>query len=286
MSFARYRNFREYQPIVTAEEETPVFRFHNGHDATDCQLWHLLYEPMTVLILFSDGQVREKGHIVIYPQQNQSATIAVQWVESINFNNQMLAFYKVLKADLSLAGWQHWYLKRIFRHSVRKGSNFMAVYNFDVYRKLVALFSFPKQVRLVSVRIDGSEAHFPIDLCAVLDHLVVLGVRNSNQNMNRLQIGDTFYLGDATADGYNDIYALGKFAEKVKSPAMIDVGGFKIPAVISSYRKLTLQQTLPFERQTLYFASVEDPVVVNQAASLFHIHKIWLTKNLNYTTVA
>jgi hypothetical protein len=286
LPFARYRKLKEYQPI-SDNGQTPLFRFHGTNGATHCRVWHLLYEPMTVLVVFDDGNIRENGHIEIFPQpQKRSAMIEVELLGTVNSNNQMLAFYKVLHADLALTNWQQWYLKRIFGHSIRKGANFMAVYNFDIYRKLVALFSFPKQVRLVSMQIQGDAVHFPIDLCAVLDTIAVIGVRNSNRNMGQLQTGDTFYLGNAAAADYRQIYALGKFNDGDNQKERIDVGDFEIPAVVSGYRKLTLQQKLPFENQTIYIASVASAVDLNDKENLFHIHKIWMAKNLKYTTVA
>ena len=250
LPFARLRKLKEYQP-VSGPAKKPLFGFDDGAQITNCALWHVLYEPMLVLVDLAKPVQNARIHI--YPnQQNRAATLSVMLFDSIEIQNQKFALYKVVDAELNLAQWQQWYLKRIFGHSLRKGSNFMATYDFGIYRKLAALFSFPKQVRLVSIQNGQTVGHFPIDLCAVLDGFVVIGVRNSNKTIATLELGAVFYLGKAAADDYQQIYTLGKFHDNDNQGKKMEIDGLKIPAVISGYRKLKLQQRILFENQTLY----------------------------------
>lgn len=286
LPFARLRSLREYQPI-SGPVPAPRFEFEDPDGNFDCGLWQVLYEPMTVLVDHQKPNVSAQARIHIYPDmRNRSATLRVEALNSFDTQDHKLTFYKVIGADLALAPWQRWYLKRTFGHSVRKGSNFLSTYDFKVYKQLAALFSFPKPVRLVSVPDHDAGKHFPIDLCAIVRQTAVLGVRNSNLAMQQLQTGAVFYLGDASAADYTQIYTLGKFNGSDNPTQTIAVGDCKVPAVISGYRKLQLQQRIGFENQTIYIASVLQEVTLNDKKPLFHLHKIWMVHHQKYVTVA
>ena len=285
-----FRHLKEYQPAAFEKPPVPVFRIWNSMDWVDCKVFHVLYEPMLVLIQFdndTDFSVFKNCSIRIYDYKYPkkfTSELTVSLLNSINEDNKVLCFFEVGDASLNLSSLKKIYLKRIYNFS-RKGPNFMSVYNFSIYRKLVALFSFPKQVRIISIKLAGKNHHFPIDLCGFAGNTVVIGVRNSNQKMNTLEIGDTFYLSEANAVDYDQIYALGKFSDCENQATTIETKDMSFPDVISSYQKLRLQQKLLFENQTLYIAKSTETVTLNDKKPLFHLHKIWLMDGKNFIKV-
>ena len=276
-----FRRLKEYQPVTFEKTPVPVFKIGNGNYWVDCSVFHVLYEPMLVLVPFGiavDAAVFQDTKIRIYDSRNpqkMTAELGVSLFKSIAEENANLCLFEVLEANLNLSFLKELYLKRIYNLSL-KGPNFMSVYNFDIYKKLAALFSFPKQVWLVSIPSPSGNQHFPIDLCGIAGDTVIVGVRNSNKNMGNVNIGETFYISQAAASDYDKIYTLGKFSNNENPIEKIETAETAFPDVICDYRKLVLEQKLPFENQTIYVCKTAAIVKLNDKKPLFHLHKIWL----------
>jgi len=276
-----FRSLKEYQPVTFEKTPVPVFKIGTGNGWVDCTVFHVLYEPMLVLVPFDmavDVAVFQHTSIRIYDSQNPqkiTAELSVSLFKSIAEENANLCFFEVLEANLNLSFLKKLYLKRIYNFSL-KGPNFMSVYNFGIYKKLAALFSFPKQVWLVSIPSPNRNQHFPIDLCGIVANLVIIGVRNSNKNMGSVIVGGTFYISRAAASNYDKIYTLGKFSNDGNPIATIETAEMAFPDVICDYRKLALHQKLVFENQTIYLCKSAAIVKLNDKKPLFHMHKIWL----------
>ena len=165
--------------------------------------------------------------------------------------------------------------------SLKRDKNFIHDYDFSVYEKLVALFSFPKQVWLVSLLDGNSTKNFPVDLCAFLNNTIIIGVRNSNQYMQQLNDEDIFIMSTAAAEDYGKIYSLGKFLGEQNSVLQtIQDEGFALPNIICKSYKLRLEKKLKLEHQTIYISSILNTTIVNSNKKPFyHMHKIWLWKN-------
>jgi len=270
-----FRRLKEYQPVAFEETPVPIFKIGNGNDWVDCTVFHVLYEPMLVLVPFDIAvniAVFQYTKIRIYDSRNPQKMIAelsISLFNSINETNHNLCLFEVLDANLNLSFLKKLYLKRIYNFSL-EGPNFMSVYNFDIYKKLAALFSFPKQVWLVSIPSPNANQHFPIDLCGIAGNVVIIGVRNSNKNMSNVNVGETFYISQAAASDYDKIYALGKFSNAGNPIETIKTAEMAFPDVICDYRKLVLQQKILFENQTIYLCKTAAIVKLNDKKPLFH----------------
>jgi hypothetical protein len=279
-----FRNLKEYQPISLVENPVPVFKFFDGNVWHDCRLQHVLYEPMIVQLSFPDAMAYvsfENPKVVVYDfqkPQKKHAVLELKLFQKINLEDKPVVLFEVLKAVLFLSPLKMLYLKRLHYLSLKRDKNFIKDYDFSIYQKLVALFSFPKQVWLVSLFDGEATTNFPVDLCSMNNKHCVIGVRNSNRIMTQLTIGTNFYVSTAAAENYAAIYTLGKFSGSQNTTySMIKEGDFQIPDIIGSCFKLQLKEKITMAHQTLYIAAVVESKTINpHKKSLYHMHKIWL----------
>lgn len=287
-AFFHFRKLREYQPLSLVQKPMSSFVFDNGSELISCEVAHVLYEPMLVQIMFNEKpKYYTKGTVrmLVFDNPNKiSAILQVELQEEVSIETTTLFFYKVIRSELQLSFIKKLYLKRLYRNSIKKNSNFMHEFSLATYQKLVALFSFPKPVWLVSIREKGS---FPVDLYAKHKDFVTVGVRNSNRGMQELEEGDSFYVSAAAAEDYEKIYSLGKFSNTKNTIANSQIEpGIYIPEVVCHCQKLVLLQKIKFEHQTLYVSKMEYSTTINNTKHpLYHVHKIWLWNKTNYLKI-
>jgi|GEM_PF-2316341 len=281
--FSKFRKLKEYQPIALAQKKTFLYSFFDGSSWIECNVNHVLYEPMILQVSFPQKKSLdnfENNKIIIYNFENlrkTNALLQLNFIKKINLDNDSFYFFEVIKSKLHLSPLKYLYLKRLHYLSLKRDKNFIHNYDFSVYKKLVALFSIPKQVWLVSI-LDKKELHFPIDLCALNKEYITIGVRNSNKSIRKLSDGNIFYLSQTAAEDYEKVYSLGNFIDKNEEKLdTINVDGVLIPNIICVYYKLKLNLKIEFENQTIYISKIVDKKEVNQVKKpLYHIHKIWL----------
>ena len=287
-AFFNLRKLREYQPLSLAQNVETAFTFHNGDEQVSCNVAHVFYEPMLVQITFPEKpQKHTKGLVFMAAFDNPtkiSAILQVELQEEFNIATEKLFFYKVIKSKLQLSFLKKLYIKKLYRNSIRKNSNFMHEFTLTTYQNLVALFSFPKPVWLVSIR---NKASFPVDLYAKQQDIVTIGVRNTNHGMHELEEGDSFYISSAAAEDYEKIYSLGKFSTTENTVANNQVeSGIYIPDVVCDCQKLVLLRKIKFEHQTLYVSKTIELITINNTKfTLYHVHKIWLWNKTNYLKI-
>jgi len=287
-TLSNFRKLREYQPLSFSQNPIASFVFYNGDERISCELAHVLYEPMLAQIAFAEKpKNHNKGSIQMpaYDNPNKIAAILqVELQEEVSIETETLFFYKVVSSELQLSLLKKLYVKKLYRNSVKKNANFMHEFSLATYQNLVALFSFPKPVWLVSIR---DNIDFPVDLYAKHEDIVTLGVRNSNQTMQKLEACDSFHVSSAAAEAYEKIYSLGKFSSTENTVATIQIeSGISIPDVVCHSQKLVLLRKITFEHQTLYISKIEQSMRINNTKHpLYHVHKIWLWNKTNYLKI-
>jgi hypothetical protein len=275
--FSEMRKLKEYQPVIKTAERDTCSEFWNGTNWLPCKIAHVLYEPMLICVSFPEktdlfGENYSARTFNYADPAKLGATLDLSFIRTLTLHTETLYLFEVVSANLNLSFLKQIYLKRIYGKSL-KGPNFMSTYDFPIYKKLAAMFSIPKQVWLISL---PEKKNFPVDLCAIQGKMTIVGVRNTNQPMQDLIIGDNFYLSEGAAEDYKKIYAFGKFSEDNGEPESIIAENFPLPAIIVSYAKVTLREKVSFERQTLFVGEIAERKSVAEKNPLFHLHKIWL----------
>lgn len=285
--FLNIRKLKEYQPVTFNERVDTFYKILINNIWINCTLKHVLYEPMLVQISISDffeESELNKNSLKIFSFTNPkkvNATLELQHIKTIEIESEKMFLFEVVKTKLHINFMKILYLKRIYRLSRKKNANFLKEFNFAIYKKLVGLFSIPKQVWLVSIN-NKEETHFPIDLCAINKSYISIGVRNTNHSINKLHLGSIFILSKTAAEDYKKVYSLGKFSQKIKPLNTIKVDEILLPNIICGYYKLELSLKVGFENQTVYISKIIHQEEVTEIKKpLFHLHKIWLLNNSN-----
>ncbi|WP_130733482.1 hypothetical protein [Flavobacterium sp. J27] len=291
MNLLKIRKLKEYQPVSFNEKVIILFKIFIANDWVNCNLNQVLYEPMIVQISFSkdiEDHDLNTNSLKLYSFINHNkvnAILGLKYIRSIEIESDKIYLFEVINAKLHLNLIKRIYLKRIYNLSQRKKSNFFNEFNFDIYKKLVALFSIPKQVWLVSI-FNQKENHFPIDLCAIKKNHITIGVRNTNQSINELKIGNTFFLSQPAAEDYKQVYSLGKFICKKEKINTLKINDIILPNIILKYFELSLVSKIEFENQSIYISKIINEKKINQLKKpLYHLHKIWLLNNSKYKII-
>lgn len=252
-----------------------------------CEVFHILYNPVMILVSFKESTIALFEDSPIHLKIKSIAKLkeiilALKLIQKINVEHESIYLFEIKQVNLSLNVIEHWYLKRIYNHSQKKGLSFIPGFTFSHYQKVVAMFSNPKKTYLISVKENAMEKHFPIDLCAQISCFNFIGVRNTNQHASALKIDDEFFISIAAAENYDRIYKLGKFLIPNDQEKMLKSENESLSSVICNFKKVKLLDKLIFEHQTIYVTkTVESTNLQNSKSALYHLHKIWFLQLKN-----
>lgn len=281
------RGIKEYQPISIVQPLNKKYTIEYKSNKYSCQVSHILYTPVAILL-----ELPEPNDIIfesncIYNLSTLSCTnelpivLKLCLLQVINVNNKKIWLFEVVDVSFSRSILELFYLKRIYGHSKAKNVNFIENFNFKHFTKLVALFSQPKKVFLVTLFQNNRQHNFPVDLCAELSNFVVIGIRNTNNAAKALIMNSEFYISSVLASKHKEIYSFGKFGSNNMKDHAEDTK--KLPTeLICDVKKVRLKQIIRMEYQTIYCNEIiEYKQLRDENESLFHLHKFWFLHTNN-----
>lgn len=286
LNIFKHRSIREYQPVGSNWRQTPVCFFNYNKKMIACELNHILYNPVMIIVNFNSEIAFEINSDTIYRMtipslDSRDIVLDIKFNENISTQNKTLYLFEVLHTKMPLNFIENWYLKRIFNYSQKKNSNFIDNFTYEHYKKIVSLFANPKKVYLISIFPGNNKRQFPIDLCSKTEFNYIFGVRNTNKDANSLQIDDEFYISSASSEDYNSIYNLGKFSNKAanNNQHVMNDSQIPLPSLVCDYSYVKLIQKITLEFQTIYITKIiESKVVTPEKKALYHLHKLWFLR--------
>jgi len=171
---------------------------------------------------------------------------------------------------------------------------------FQKFKGLVAAFSFPRKVRLISYNEDDYYNIFPMDLLGEIKNCnkYVFGLRHSNTALPKIIRKEKIVVSEVSFKYKNIIYELGKHHST--NPPLPDSLPFKllqtsnlnfyIPEWINSYKEIKVLRTLNLGSQMLMWGQViNEEALKSSEGNLFHIHFLYYLyqqkKRKNYQLV-
>ncbi len=276
------RKIKEYQPVSASHYKSATYHICYNNQWIECNVFHILYHPVLILVSFNDSiNIVYNANIYIKTKHlngRKDISLELKLIQNIPLHDQSIWLFEVINAHLSLNLIEHWYLKRIYNYSQRKGANFIPNFTFDHYKKIVAMFVNPKKTYLISIKNDKIYHHFPIDLCAEISSYNFIGIRNSNKHASSLKINEEFYMSTAACENYEEIYKLGKFSNlNYKEQNNREQSAMTVlPDIYCAQKKVKLVDKLILEFQTIYVTKTIETSNFNHSKKpLFHLHKIW-----------
>jgi len=161
--------------------------------------------------------------------------------------------------------------------------------SYGEYKSLIAAFSFPRRVRLISFR-DGDYYNiFPMDLIGAIDgeRRMVFGLRHSNRSLTGMAATGRFAVADVSYDRREAVYGLGRH-HSTAPPSIVQLpfgiihsreGQCYLPDWVEGYREMSVLATRNLGSHMLIWAAWEKEYSVNLSADhLHHVHFLhWLT---------
>jgi flavin reductase (DIM6/NTAB) family NADH-FMN oxidoreductase RutF len=242
--------------------------------------WLLSLEPMIYGIwLESESNLNKETNCSLYfncEQGKEVAVVDLKFTESINEKDGTLALFEVQNSSIS-------YLNPI------KAKLIYGVYykrpklSFSQFQNLVAAFSYPRKVRLISFKKDGYFNIFPMDLVGNIPgtDYFVLGLRHSNSTLDKIIEQKKIVAAEFPASLKNAVYQLAKHHSK--NPLSMDsipfevketeLYKFPIPETATKYFEINIVRTMNLGSHMLLLGQAMNTVEMNgQANSLHHIH--------------
>lgn len=285
------RKLKEYQPVSLVQYNFPQYYLLHNEQETECRIFHILYDPVMILaVCKNEFTVNQNMPFELIStagfETDKNIKSTLKFRQHISAKEHDVLLFEVLHVELSLNLIENWYLKRIYAYSQKRKANFIADFNYNQYKKLVALFAQPKKVYLITINAGEQSHSFPIDLCAMHNNRFYIGIRNSNKNANRLALNDEFYVSSAAISDYEHIYNLGKFSsakrfDKNTTDLIMDTS---VPNLICDYARVKLTEKIKLDYQSIYIAEIISSKNLSTGKKpLYHLHKLWFLQLKNNT---
>jgi flavin reductase (DIM6/NTAB) family NADH-FMN oxidoreductase RutF len=292
----------EYVTVTVPEIQEKV-TMSAGNCITDISShqWLLCLDPIVLGVWVNEEKVKtavenaEKIVITFSAGKNKkaAAVMETELIESIPEANGTLYLLKAIKSRL-----QHinpFSLRLLYSKHYKKPQ-----WPFDKYASLVAAYSYPRKVRLISFKEEDYFNIFPMDLLGAVpqSNRFVFGLRHTNTALSKIIKSKKIVVCEI-ASAYKDIiYQLGKHHSSGPpslqslpfDTVQTDQFGFYIPAWTENYKEITISKTIDLGSHMLLWGEVEnEKQLAVSAGSLFHIHfleSVYLEKNgINYQPV-
>jgi flavin reductase (DIM6/NTAB) family NADH-FMN oxidoreductase RutF len=164
---------------------------------------------------------------------------------------------------------------------------------FDKYASLVAAYSYPRKVRLISFKEGGYFNIFPMDLLGTVpgSSRFVFGLRHTNTALPRIIKSKKIVVSEIAFTHKDIIYQLGKhhssgppsFQSLPFDTLQTEQFGFYIPDWAENYKEIEIIETVDLGSHMLLWGEVvNEKQLTASAGSLFHIHfleSVYLEKN-------
>lgn len=288
--------FKEFPAISTDENtigENVVFDIDGKPLDVSKNHWLLSLEPMVFGIWLENevGIIKgTNGNLNFKSIQNKTlATLELHCIESKPEKEGTLFLFEVKKNDVFHC--HPFKLKLIYSLHYKRPN-----VSFGQFKNLLAAFSFPRKVRLISFKKEDYFNMFPMDLVGEIPNTnrFVFGLRHSNNTLIKIIEEKKIVVIEFPAAYKNEVYQLGKH-HSGKIPNLdalpFDVKEsnrfqFPVPQWAMQYHEIEITQTLNLGSHMLLYGEVVNTVTVNENRdNLYHIHFLLHQHKTGYTVI-
>jgi hypothetical protein len=155
--------------------------------------------------------------------------------------------------------------------------------SFNKYKSLVAAYSYPRKVRIISFKSNNHYNIFPMDLVGEMktNNRMVFGLRHTNRTLSMIIETKKIVASEAPFVYKEIIYKLG--SHHGTAPPLVQelpfkviestVFGFHVPEWVESYKEIQILETLNAGSHMVLWGEVINEVVLKPAtSSLYHVH--------------
>ncbi len=236
----------------------------------------------------ADSVNTEKTEIQFIKGDKINASIKLGLIEKIATQGGVLLLYKVEK----VRNHQFTALHRLvlFRYLLRSKKN---TYH---HRKVIsALYSYPRNIIIVSYKDDEYYNIFPMDIHAYIpkDDLYILGLRTTNITLNKILEAKKVVVCDTDNVDIKTVYDLGKHSSTAPTPIdklpfgtnESELFHFPVPDFVGSYKEIEIIQHKKMGYHMLMVGKILNHKIIRQnSSSLYHISFLQFQQG-NYTGI-
>ncbi len=223
-------------------------------------------------LLFTDQQINFRDN----SNKNATALARLDLSGKIEEINGTLFLFRLQKSTLHHLG----FIKTmvLFYRYYRKPT-----LSFSTFKSLVAAYSYPRKVRIVSFRQDEYFNIFPMDLVGDISHSnrYVFGLRHTNITLPKITATQKMVISEIPYSQKDTIYKLGSHHSKnPPHPESLPFKtlqserfGFYIPEWAENYREINILKTINLGSHMLLWGEPGNKVVLKSPTPhLYHIH--------------
>ncbi|HTD40046.1 MAG TPA: hypothetical protein VK671_05460, partial [Mucilaginibacter sp.] len=164
------------------------------------------------------------------------------------------------------------------------------------HRKVVsALYSYPRNIIIVSYKDDDYHNIFPMDIHAYIpeDDLYILGLRTTNVTLNKILEAKKVVVCDTDNIDINTVYDLGKHSSTAPTSTDLlpfginesELFHFPVPNFVGSYKEIEIIHHKKMGYHMLMVGKVLNHKIIKQnPASLYHVSFLQFQKS-NYSGI-
>lgn len=284
---------REYVTITTDSiQEKVVLKIDDTIIDISSNQYLLCLDPIVVGVWIKDKAIikklddHKKATIVFSLGKKPAAIINVELLNILAEGEEILYLLKAAKAKLH-------YINPVSLHLFFSKHYKKPQWPFYKYAPLVAAYSYPRKVRLISFKEDSYFNIFPMDLLGDITQSgwFVFGLRHTNSTLSRIIETKKIVVSEIAFGHKEVIYQLGKHHSS--GPPSIESlpfnvlqteqFGFYIPGWVESYKEIQITDTIDLGSHMLLWGKVvNEKKLAEPTTGLFHIHFlewIFLQKN-------
>ena len=156
-------------------------------------------------------------------------------------------------------------------------------FSFEKLKSFASAYSYPRRVRIISVRQGDYYNIFPMDLLGEISSSkrFVFGLRHTNIALSKIIETGKMVVSEVSFEHKETIYKLGKH-HSVSPPSLdslpfkvkqSDSFGFYIPEWAERYNEIKIERTMNLgSHMLLWGKSVNEKILTSSSGHLFHIH--------------
>ena len=209
-------------------------------------------------------------------KKSAMAIIALDYFDKIEEIDGTLYLLKLKKSKIYHANFFKIFL--IFNKYYKKPK-----FPFEKYKSLIAAYSYPRRVRIISFKQDDYFNIFPMDLVGDIseNNFYVFGLRHTNTTLSKIIETKKIVVSEVSYKYKDVIYQLGKHHGS-NPPTLNSLPfkaiesekfGFYIPEWIYSYKEIEIGKTINLGSHMLLWGNViNEKKIKEPTGNLYHIH--------------
>jgi hypothetical protein len=283
----------EYSTVTVAGEIKERVFLESGKSVIDISTihWVLCLEPFVFGVWLTKEEeiiaLNETADFSMYfsdspvddfkmAKRNARAIIRLNYFDKIDEVPGTLYLLKLRKSKIyHVSFWKTWVLYYKYYNKPK--------FSFEKYKSLIAAYSYPRRVRIISFKQDDYFNIFPMDLLGEIpqSNKHVFGLSHTNVALSRIIEAKKIVVSEVPYIYKDIIYKLGK--HHTGSPPSRDTlpfkikqtenFGFLIPDWADSYKEIQILETKNLGSHMLLFGEIVNEKILKQTSgNLYHIH--------------